>query len=116
MHRGDFLESGKLGKLLPVCLLNVGTVLSLLERLATCYWGCVGGDHIVERLAGVVVGNACSGLTLLLGGWYDQSPVHSRSIREAANLFFLFANESTVFNEWKTLPKNKRKNVLGQWK
>ncbi len=34
----------------PDCLDNLGIVLSFLDRLATCWWGCRGGEHIVERL------------------------------------------------------------------
>src|SRR5580700_8045312 len=69
-------------------------------------------DHIVERLACVLVGNACSALILLLGGWYDQSLIQSRCIGEAANLLMLFAIEPKSFNEWKTLPQRRRKDVF----
>ena len=32
---------------------QLGTVLSLLERGAVCWWGCSGGDHILESLVGM---------------------------------------------------------------
>jgi hypothetical protein len=47
-----------LGKKTPACVENLGTVLSLLDRAASCFWSCRGGDHIIEYLAGRV----CSGL------------------------------------------------------
>ena len=38
-------EALKLGKSVPASLDGIGAVLVLVYGLATCGWGCKGGDH-----------------------------------------------------------------------
>lgn len=35
-----------------------GTVLSLVDRLSSCFWGCHKGDHTAEYLVGRACGSA----------------------------------------------------------
>ncbi len=45
-----FLKSGELGKRAPLIYEKLGTGLSLLLQVASCQWGCRGGDHREENL------------------------------------------------------------------
>ena len=56
----------------PKCLEHIGTVLSLLDRMASCWWVCRGGDHLIEYLCGRVASNARAALRLLRFGFYDE--------------------------------------------
>ena len=90
-------------------LCSIGTVLSLLERAASCFWGCQRGDHTFEYLTGRVVGYSQTILLLSKTGRYDEAISLIRGIAEIANLFTLFVNEPTSFNDWRTFPENKRR-------
>lgn len=97
-----------LGQKAPQCLQNLGTVLSLLDRAASCFWGCRGGDHMVEYLAGRVCSSGRAATRLLLFGFYDESLALTRSIGETANLLFLFYQATTSLAEWQSLSKQHR--------
>ena len=98
-----------LGKQAPACFENLGTVLSLLDRVGSCFWGCRGGDHILEALAGRVCSSSRAALRLLQFGFYDESLSLSRSIGEIANLLLLFNQEAEAFREWQQLDEQRRK-------
>jgi hypothetical protein len=59
----------EMGKAAPQTLEHLGTVLSLLDRLASCHWGCKGGDHVAEYLAGRCCSSARASLRLLRHGY-----------------------------------------------
>lgn len=94
----------------PQCLTNLGTVLSLLDRAASCFWGCPGSDHTIEYLTGRVYSSARASLRLIRFGFYDESLSITRSIGEIANLLFLFFNDRSAFNQWKGSTKRERMN------
>lgn len=97
-----------LGTKAPKCFRDMGTVLSFLDRMATCWWGCKRGDHIVECLIGRVASSAHASLGLMLRGYYDESLSITRSIGEIANLFALFASDGVAFERWKCSDKRTR--------
>ena len=47
-----------LGAKAPVCFDQLGTLLSLLDRASSCFWGCRGGDHIIEYFAGRIASSS----------------------------------------------------------
>lgn len=98
----------KLGNKLPVTCEKLGTALSRMEMLATCGWGCLGGDHLIEHLVGRVVSSARASLRLLRFGFYDEALSLTRSIGECANLFVLFRARPGVIREWKAADKKTR--------
>ena len=91
----------------------LGTLLSLLDRAASCVWGCSHSDHILEYITGRVVGYSQSAFFLVRSGLYDEALLLIRSVAEVANLFTLFASDPSSFNEWKALPANKRISSFG---
>ena len=97
-----------MGKKAPACLGQVGTVLSLLDRMASCWWACQGGDHVIEYLCGRVASTGRAALRLMRFGFYDESLVLSRSIGEIANLFLLFQEDRHAFGEWKVASRGDR--------
>lgn len=100
----------EMGEKAPQCLEHLGSVLSLLDRAASCFWECRGGDHIVEYLAGRVSSSARAALRLLYFGFYDESLLLTRGIGEVANLLFLFMKDSQVLGEWQRSSKKERLN------
>jgi len=99
-----------LGKRAPVCYLNLGRALFLLELAACCGFGCPGDTdpHRIQRLLGRVVSNANAGLALALGGYYDECLSLARNIGEIANLLWLFQNDNPEMARWETLAGPKR--------
>lgn len=78
-----------------------GTVLSLLDRLSSCYWGCHKGDHTKEYLLGRACTTASAAWILIRHGHYDASLSLAREIGEIANLFMLFNTDDSAFDKWK---------------
>src|SRR5262245_48629772 len=97
-----------MGNRAPACFEQIGTVLSLLDRMASCWWACQGGDHIVEYLCGRVASTGRAALRLMRLGFYDESLVLSRGIGEIANLFLLFKEEPRALEEWKVSSRGER--------
>ncbi len=106
------VETGKalneLGMKAPACLQQIGTVLSLADRMASCWWECRGGDHVIEYICGRVTSNARAALRLLRFGFYDESLLLSRSLGETANLLQLFFQEAGILQDWKASSKKER--------
>ena len=103
----------RLGEKAPACLEDLGTVLSLLDRMASCWWGCRGGDHLVEYLCGRVASNARASLRMMRFGFYDEALLLCRSIGETSNLIQLFAIEEGALADWKSLSRRDRLNNFG---
>jgi uncharacterized caspase-like protein len=62
-----------LGKKLPVAVKAMGTVLSYLDRIASCFWGCSHDDHRLQYLVGRVTTLTHSALLLTASGHYDEA-------------------------------------------
>ena len=101
------------GERLPQTLDATGTVLSILYRLACCYYGCRGGDHQVEWLAGKFVNQAVSAHRLIRAAQYDEALMLVRGMGELANLFWLFYEDRTELAAWKATDKKGRLNNFG---
>ena len=100
-----------LGTKAPATLAHTGTVMSLLDRMASCWWMCQGGDHRIEYLCGRAVSNARAALRLLRFALYDESLALSRAIGETANLMQLFTLDNSALRDWRNAtPKQARKD------
>jgi hypothetical protein len=97
-----------LGKKAPACLEEIGTVLSFLDRMASCWWACRKSDHLVEYLCGRVGSTGRAALRLVRLGFFDESLALSRGIGEIANLFALFQQNEHAFEEWKVASRGDR--------
>ena len=93
----------------PQTLKALGTALSILDRIASCWWGCRGGDHRHERLIGRAVSNARATLLLLKSGYHDEGLGLVRQIGETANLLFLFSESEESFVEWTNATESERR-------
>jgi hypothetical protein len=98
---------------LPQTLDAAGTVLSILYRLACCYYGCLGGDHQVEWLAGKFVNQAVSVHRLVRAAQYDEALMLIRGMGEIVNLLWLFQEDRTELVAWKAADKKTRLNHFG---
>ena len=102
-----------LGEKAPACLERIGTMLSLMDRLSSCWWGCWGGDHQIERLCGKVASNARGALRLMRFGLYDESLALARSMGEACNLLNLFVLDENSIEKWKTSTPQQIRSDFG---
>ncbi len=99
-----------MGEKAPDCFEEIGTVLSILDRMGSCFWKCSGGDHTIEYLCGRVSSNGRATVRLLRMGFYDESLLLSRSIGEIANVLVLFCKDGTALAEWRESWEMARKN------
>lgn len=98
----------KLGVKAPACVEHIGTVLSLVDRMASCWWKCREGDHLVEYLCGRVASSTRAALRLIRFGFYDEALSLCRSIGEVANLLCLFNEDAAAFEAWMTSSRDTR--------
>jgi len=108
----DQLMQG-MGTKAPACLEHIGTSISLLDRMASCWWGCKGEEHTIEYLCGRASSNGRAALRLLRFGLYDESLLMARAIGESANLLQLFVFDPTELHKWK---RSTRKERLEQYR
>ena len=85
----------------PQTMDRLGTALSYLDRIASCWWGCRQGSHVEERLVGRVASNSRAALQLLRSGYYDEALGLVRQIGETANLLSLFMQSEESYEQWK---------------
>ena len=97
-----------LGKKASAHLEHLGTVLSLLDRMASCWWVCRGGGHQIEYLCARAESNAYAAVRLLRFGFYDESLLLSRAIGETANLLQLFHEDANALKLWKESSRRDR--------
>ena len=98
-----------LGKSAPKCFEELGTSLSYLDRMSSCFWECRGGDHVIERILGRAASSALASLRLLLFGHYDESLSLIRSLGETSNLLLVFNRDNTIYQEWLNASEDVRK-------
>jgi hypothetical protein len=106
-------ERQNMGEKAPKCLSAIGTVLSLLDRTASCWWGCDQGSHLLEYLIGRSVASAMAALHAAQSGYYDEALNQVRSLGEIANLLALFAVERNSLVDWTTASKKERLSKFG---
>ena len=102
----------KLGERGPRVYANTGTVLSFLDRIGSCFWGCQGGNHAVEYLAGRACGNGRSVLRLMRAGFYDEALGLTRGVGEVCNLLHLFTYTPSAVQEWAALDSVSRRTTF----
>lgn len=88
---------------------NVGTLLSLLDRMASCFWGCHGKEHVIEDLVARAVSAGRAALRLIAFGHYDEAFALIRGIAEIGNLMWLFYVKPDEVRSWIDLPEKERR-------
>lgn len=91
----------QLGKKAPLTLSSLKRVLVYLDAIASCAFGCHGGDHSLEQLLFRCCNRARASVRLFRMGFYDESLMITRAVGETANLMLLFAADSTAIEAWK---------------
>ncbi len=94
----------------------LGTVISLLDRASSCFWGCKGGDHKIEYIIGRCCNYGIGAFKLARAGFYDESVALARTIGETANLALLFVNDNLALQEWKIADEKTRKDKYSPFK
>src|SRR5260370_8713211 len=98
-----------LGERAPRALCALGNVQSLLDRAASCAWGCLRVDHCAEFLVGRAVGSSNAAMLLMTNGHYDEALSLIRSTGEVANLVCLFITDRALFERWKSIDDKTRR-------
>jgi hypothetical protein len=98
----------KAGEKAPMTWIRLGTNLAVLEALSCCWWGCRGGDHVVEYLLGRTVGSVRAAVRLARAGLYDESFNALRTAGEVVNLLTLFSIDGELLEVWRaTSPRDR---------
>jgi hypothetical protein len=79
---------------------SFGTVLSLLDQLSACAWGCSHHDHTVHYVIGRACQSASAAWILIRHGHYDASLSLTRGVAEIANLVALLAADEKIKEQW----------------
>lgn len=98
------------GVKVPQTIEALGTALSYLDRIATCWWGCGKDAHTEERLIGRAASNARAAFQLLRAGYYDEAFSLVRQVGETANLMSLFIQSEESYAEWQNASEKVRRN------
>lgn len=88
----------------PKCMDRLGSVLSLGDRVGSCFWHCPGGGyetHVVQYIAARSTSYGRAALRLLRFGFYDEALSLVRSLGEIANLLMLFELDAKAMEKWK---------------
>ncbi len=91
-------------------LVTLGDLLWWLDGIASCRWGCRGGDHEEEHLIGRISANASAAFLLIKRGYIDSASGVFRQLAETTNLLHLFTYSSKDHQEWRRLEEGVRKD------
>jgi hypothetical protein len=91
----------KAGEKAPKTWERLGTCMAVLDGLSSCWWGCAGGDHVVERLVARVLGSVRAALRLARAGLYDEALNALRTAGEVVNLLTLMQNDPELLPKWR---------------
>jgi hypothetical protein len=109
----------KLGVRASDCVRKIGTALSLLDRVSSCWWVCPGGgceEHIVQYLAARGCNLGLASLRLTRFGFYDEALGLVRSMGEIANLLALFQLDKAAYEKWRGSDRETRVGKFGPGK
>lgn len=87
---------------------RIGICLKALYDTSSCVFGCHGGNHTIEYLAGRAfnLGYAAYGLVRI--GLYDEAFNQVRSLGELTNILALRVFDSTSFEAWLVATDDER--------
>jgi len=111
----DFLAKES-GLKAPVTLEKLGTVLSLADRIGSCFWSCPGnasGSHVIQYLTSRTGSYGRAIIRLARLGFYDEALNLLRSLGEIGNLFTLFSLNPSAKSEWQEADKRTRIKRFG---
>jgi hypothetical protein len=88
---------------------NLGILLLLLDRFASCFWGCHSREHVIEFLVGRTVSCSRAALRLIEFGHYDEAMALIRNIMEIGNLIWLFFVDPSHIRSWLDASERERR-------
>ena len=89
---------------------TLGELLWWLDGIASCRWGCRGGNHEEEHLLGRISANASASLLLVRRGYIDPASGVFRQLAETRNLLDLFTHSRKDHQEWLSSDERSRKD------
>jgi hypothetical protein len=98
-----------LGRKAPKLAIQLGTLLSWLDRAGSCWWECSKGDHLIEHIVGGSCGTVRAGVRLAYFGFYDEALSLSRFVGERANLLALFKAAPDSMGRWREADERTRR-------
>lgn len=91
----------KAGEKAPATWEHLGTCMAVLDGLSSCWWGCAGDDHVVERLIARVLGSVRAAFRLARAGLYDEALNALRTAGEMVNLLTLMGKDPELLAKWR---------------
>jgi hypothetical protein len=89
------------GEKVPKTWRQLWSCLAALDGLSSCWWGCAGGDHAVERLLARVLGSVRAAIRLARAGLYDEGLNALRTAGEVVNLLTLMSEDPELLSRWR---------------
>jgi hypothetical protein len=89
---------------------HLGTLLSLLDRASSCWWGCRRGEHAAEMLVGRACSYALCAFKLARSGFYDESVSLARTVGEISNIAVLFVTDRSALEDWRKADERTRRD------
>jgi hypothetical protein len=108
----ELLRAGQLGEKGGETLNKIEAALRLLTEMASCQWGCRGGDHMIENMVRRLCNYGHSALRLAFSGYYEEALSPLRSLAEGDNLLQLFSADPSAAVEWKDLRGPERRKMF----
>ncbi len=112
-RRATIAAFGLISKEVQTAKLLFDQLLQHLYRFSSCHWGCHGGEHVFEYIAGRAVTSLICAIRLADSGYYDESLGLVRGAGESANLLNLFLADTQHVRKWIDSPENTRKTEYG---
>lgn len=106
-------QLSRMGLKTPKCVEKLGTVLSLVDRVGSCFWHCPGEGydaHVIQYIAARAGNFGRAAWRLARLGFYDEALSMVRSLGEIANLLMLFSLDSAAMADWKRSDSSRRHN------
>lgn len=95
-------------KVIRECMKQIDIILVVLDRIASCGFGCQGGDHLHEQLICKFCNHSNSVRILGESGLNDQAYACYRSMAEILNLITLFWCSTNDLTEFRQIDKKER--------
>ncbi|MGI4735828.1 MAG: hypothetical protein ACRYG7_11695 [Janthinobacterium lividum] len=94
----------------------ISEFFQVIYKVSTCGYGCKGGPHVIEYIAGRGYNLGLSSLKLIRIGFYDEALSLIRNISEIVNLFALFAINPVSLSEWYDMTEKERMREFSPFK
>jgi hypothetical protein len=104
-----YLGTGQLGDRGGGMYSGLSVGIDILVGVASCRWGCRGGDHALENAVRRFANACLAAIKLGFAGYYDEALALVRVSAETANLLQLFVRKPGTLGDWEAATERGRR-------